>query len=102
MADVFVSYSREDFHAVERVVRFLKANKISVWWDPAIAPGERFGEAIPDALKQSCCAVVAWSRYSVKSDWVLDEAGEARKRGILVPLNLDGTEVPFSFRQHHT
>ena len=40
MIDVFISYKREDRAAVERLVRLLEAERIDVWWDPSIVPGE--------------------------------------------------------------
>jgi hypothetical protein len=33
----------------------------------------------------------------VTSEWVINEAAEARRRGILIPLLLDDVEVPLEF-----
>src|SRR6185295_15159964 len=43
--------------------------------------------------------VVLWSKSSVESDWVRDEAAQGRDRQRLVPLSLDGTVPPLGFRQ---
>jgi TolB-like protein/Tfp pilus assembly protein PilF len=43
--------------------------------------------------------VVLWSRTSVDSHWVRDEATRGRDRSCLVPLTIDGTQPPLGFRQ---
>jgi TolB-like protein/Tfp pilus assembly protein PilF len=43
--------------------------------------------------------VVAWSKVSVSSNWVLDEASQGRDLRKLVPVTLDGTMPPLGFRQ---
>ncbi|PWT84591.1 MAG: hypothetical protein C5B56_15355 [Proteobacteria bacterium] len=102
MAEIFFSYKRDDRATVERLVRLLEAENFSVWWDPTIVPGERFASVISQALDAAPCVVVAWSRGSVDSLWVRDEAGVARDRGVLVPVSIDGVEPPLGFRQLHT
>jgi adenylate cyclase len=39
VADIFVSYSRQDKALVAPLVAALEAEGWSVWWDPAITPG---------------------------------------------------------------
>src|SRR5215467_3742149 len=102
MADVFISYKREDRGAVERLVRLLEAEQITAWWDPSIVPGERYAAVIHRALDEAACVVVAWSRRSVESLWVQDEAGIGRDRRVLVPVSLDGVDPPLGFRQLQT
>jgi formylglycine-generating enzyme required for sulfatase activity len=101
MTDIFVSYKRDDRDAVEQLVRVLEAD-FDVWWDPEIAPGERYSKVIREALDGAACVVVAWSHLSVDSPWVQDEAGIARDRGVLVPVSIDGVEPPLGFRQLQT
>ena len=83
-------------------MRLLEAGGFTVWWDPSIVPGERYASVIHRALDKSACVVVAWSRRSVDSIWVQDEAGFARDRGVLVPVSLDGVDPPLGFRQLQT
>jgi TolB-like protein len=45
--------------------------------------------------------IVVWSKASVASDWVLDEAGQGRDLRKLVAVSLDGTLPPLGFRQYH-
>src|ERR1700722_2882580 len=102
MADIFFSYKHEDRAAVEPLVRLLEAERYDVWWDPTIVPGERFDRVIRSALDEAACVIVAWSRLSVESHWVQDEAGLARDRRVLVPVSIDGAEPPLGFRQLQT
>lgn len=39
MADVFLSYAREDEARVGALVRLLEAQRLSVFWDRQIPPG---------------------------------------------------------------
>jgi formylglycine-generating enzyme required for sulfatase activity len=102
MADIFISYKSEDRAAVEALVRMIETEGFDVWWDRTIVPGERFGQVIRQALDKAPCVLVAWSRNSVNSHWVQDEASLGRDRGVLVPVSLDGTDPPLGFRQLHT
>jgi TolB-like protein/Tfp pilus assembly protein PilF len=70
-----------------------------VWWDALIEGGSRYARSINEALETADAVVVLWSRQSVESDWVRDEAAQGRERQRLVPLSLDGTPPPLGFRQ---
>lgn len=97
---VFLSYASDDRLRAELFVRALEERGWSVWWDRTdIPPGERFSRIINEAIRDARAVVVLWSARSVDSDWVLDEADEGRKRGILVPVLVDNVEVPRGFRQ---
>ena len=102
MADVFASYQHDDRARVELIVGLLEQAGLSVWWDQGLRAGERFDTAIAHELKLARCVLVAWSATSIDSAWVRDEAADGRKRGILVPYSLDGTEPPLGFRQYQT
>lgn len=93
--DVFVSYSRKDLNRVEPIVRELQKQGWSVFWDLEIPPGETWRSYIKKRLDESRCVLVVWSLSSINSDWVIAEADEAKKRGILVPVLLDAVERPF-------
>jgi len=98
MADVFLSYKREDQTRIAPLVWLLERKGLSVWWDTRLAPGERFTQVIQHEIERSRCVVVAWSANSINAGWVQDEAAAGRDRGILVPLSLDGVPPPFGFR----
>lgn len=98
MADVFLSYAREDARRVEPIVHALRAAGWSVFWDQAIPPGATWRQHLGGELAAAGCVLVVWSAASVRSDWVADEAEEARRRGVLLPVMLDGGEPPLGFR----
>jgi adenylate cyclase len=102
MADVFVSYARTDRHRVAPLVASIEARGWSVWWDPAIAPGEEFDRQIDAELKRCAVVLVVWTPESVRSRWVRGEARDGADRGMLVPVRFDGAELPIDFRALHT
>ncbi len=102
MADVFVSYSRSDKARVAPLVAALEAEGWSVWWDPAIAPGQQFDRLIADELDRARAVLVVWTPDSVESRWVRGEAREGADRGILVPVQLGPARLPIDFRAFHT
>src|SRR5262245_16536992 len=99
MADVFLSYAREDRTAALALARALEGRGWSVWWDREIHPGEAFDQAIERELAAASAVVVLWSARSVASEWVKNEAAEAAERGVLVPALLDATKLPLEFRR---
>ncbi len=98
MADIFVSYAREDTERVGQIVKELEKRGLSVFWDRRVPPGRHWRDYIAKALDESRCVLVVWSQHSINSAWVREEAEVARKRGILVPQLLDEVQVPLGFR----
>ena len=98
MSDIFLSYATEDRPRTRLLVQALEARGWSVWWDRTILPAERWDSVIEKALDTARCAVVLWSKTSVTSDWVRNEAEEAAGRKILVPVLIDDVKPPFAFR----
>lgn len=97
---VFLSYGRPDRARVEQLALALTARGHLVWWDRQIAGGSAFAQEIERELTSADRVIVAWSVHSVTSDWVRDEASDARDRGVLLPVLLDGTPAPLGFRQY--
>jgi hypothetical protein len=102
MADIFISYAREDRPWVETLARALQADGFSVWWDWDLLVGKRYREAIEAELSTAKVAVVVWSQYSIHSDFVRDEAEEGQQRNILVPVLKEAVRPPAGFRQLQT
>lgn len=98
---VFVSYARGDRPAAVRIIGMLEDAGFPVWWDDLIDGGERFGPRIGEALDTARAVMVLWSKASVESHWVKDEATRGIERGCLVPVTIDGSEPPLGFRQFH-
>src|SRR6185436_12790863 len=97
---VFLSYASADRARVEAIVEAVSARGHAVWWDRQIEGGSAYARVIEAALKDCDVVVVAWSRASVESDWVRDEAAFGRDHTRLVPLQLDDAEPPLGFRQY--
>ena len=96
-ADIFVSYAREDEKRVQLLCQALEAQGWSVFWDRRIPTGLTWDDYIGRALAESGCVIVAWSRVSVSSEFVREEAEHAKNRGVLVPVLLDRVNQPFGF-----
>jgi adenylate cyclase len=102
MADVFVSYARNDRARVAPLVAAIAAKGWSVWWDPEITPGQEFDDQIDAEIDAAKAVLVVWTPTSVASRWVRGEAREAADRGILVPVRFDNARLPMDVRAIHT
>lgn len=102
MADVFISYSREDREWVERLATQLQSEGYTVWWDWDLLVGKRYRETIDNELKTCKATIVVWSQQSIQSDFVRDEAEEAQQRNVLVPVLKESVRPPAGFRQIQT
>ena len=98
----FLSYARADQPRAENLVAALQKAGIELWWDGLIEAGETYSTSIESALNEADAVIVLWSKNSIHSDWVLDEAARGRDRKRFVPLSIDGSEPPLGFRQYHT
>jgi TolB-like protein len=96
---IFLSYAHADRAKAQRLASILEQAGYTVWWDALVEGGSRFAKSIDEALDKADAVVVLWSKHSVESDWVRDEAAQGRDRQRLVPLSLDGTVPPLGFRQ---
>jgi hypothetical protein len=99
MSEIFVSYKREDEVRVGRLVRALERAGHAIEWDRDLAGGESWRAQIQAALDAAKCVIVVWTHDSVgpAGDFVRDEAGQAKRRGVLVPVTLDTVEPPLGF-----
>jgi len=102
MAGVFLSYDRDDSDRARPIALALEKAGHSVWWDLHVRGGAQFAKVIEEALKAADAVVVLWSKYSIESAWVRDEASAGRDSGRLVPVTIDGTQAPLGFRQFQT
>jgi hypothetical protein len=102
MADVFLSFAREDQPTAARLATALEALGWSVWWDHRLLAGQDFRAEIQRKLDEARCIVVLWSNLSVQSGFVINEASEGLEGGRLVPVLLEDVEQPIGFRHVHT
>jgi formylglycine-generating enzyme len=101
MAEIFISYAREDIGTARRLATELETRGWSVFWDRRIPAGRRFAEVIARQLEAAKCVIALWSTAANTSDWVLDEAAEALERNILAPARIEAVKPPMGFRRIH-
>ena len=99
MADLFVSYSRDDKARAEEVVRLLEDYGWDVFWDQETRAGELWPKVLEEELIKARCLVALWTTTSIASRWVRIEAYEALQNDKLVPVLLDKVRPPLEFRQ---
>jgi len=102
MADVFVSYSREDKERAAEVVRLLEAHGWDVFWDQELRAGTLWPKVLEKELDAARCLVALWTVTSIDSNWVRIEAYEALQHHKLLPVLLDDVQPPLEFRQTQT
>ena len=102
MAEVVLSYSSKDKARAERVAAALESCGLPTWWDHNLPPGVPYRREILRQLDTAGGVVVLWSKDSVLSDFVCDEANVGRRRGVLIPVLIDAVEPPLGFREFQT
>jgi hypothetical protein len=102
MADVFLSYSRDDQATARFFAEGLEREGFSVWWDQALSAGEAFDRVTEKALDDAKAVVVLWSKKSVESRWVRAEATQGHNNNRLVPAMIEACRRPILFELTHT
>ena len=97
MADVFLSYAREDRERAAQMAQALEQAGLDVFWDNEIPPGTTWADFIEQKLAQCKALIVLWSQHSTTSQWVREEARMGRDKGVLIPVMIDGSNPPFGF-----
>ena len=93
-----MSYASEDRPRGEEFARALEGQGWTVFWDRTIPIGKTWRETIGRELSEARCVIVLWSKTSIDSSWVQEEADDARRRGVLVPVLIDKVIPPIGFR----
>jgi len=65
VADIFISYKREEQDKARQLAVALEKQGWSVWWDPKLRAGDYFDDVIEKALNEARCVIVMWSKRSV-------------------------------------
>lgn len=102
MSDLFISYAHEDRPIAAAIAERLVALGVDVWWDHELLGGEDYRARISEILSRTQAAIVIWSRRSIESHWVLNEAAAASERQCLIPVAIDNQKPPIDFRSIHT
>jgi hypothetical protein len=98
MSEIFISYAKEDRSRVVTLALALEAHGWSVFWDRVIPAGRDWRDVIAAELDQARCIIVIWSKTSIRSRWVREEADVGQERGILVPTLIDQVPPVLGFR----
>ena len=101
MSDIFLSYVEEDREIARKFVRLLESEGWSVWWDRRIPSGRTWRYVLESALRDMRCMVVLWSRSSIDSHWVHEEAEEGRSQQVLIPVLIEPVMPPVGFQSIH-
>lgn len=103
MSNIFISYAHEDRPIAEKLAQTLAAESWDVFWDREISTGQNWPELLDDELAKARCVVVLWSKPSVASRHVFDEATIGIQRKVLFPVFIQpGTLPPIGFRKVQT
>lgn len=102
MAEVFLSYCREDQAVARHFAEGLEREGFSVWWDQELNAGEAFDQVTERALDEARAVMVLWSRKSVESRWVRAEATQASLKNNLVPVMIQPCRRPIMFELTQT
>lgn len=102
MADIFLSYNREDQTVARRFAEAFGQCGFSVWWDTTLRVGEAYDEVTEAALRGAKAVVVLWSSRSVVSRWVRSEATLANRANTLVPVMIEPCDRPIMFELTQT
>ena len=98
MSHIFISYAREDQPWAEMLAQTLEGRGWSTFWDRTIPIGKTWRETIGSELDGARCVIVLWSKTSIESGWVQEEADDAKRRSVLVPILIDNIQPPIGFR----
>jgi hypothetical protein len=102
VADVFISYAKEDRAKAQELASFLSEQGRSVFWDRTIVPGEDFSIRIAAEIDAASCVLVLWSAHAIASNWVIDEADVALRMHKLVPALIEPVLPPMGLRRIQT
>ena len=97
MADIFLSYAREDRDRAALIARLLESGGWTVFWDRKIKASADWRSVLESELDSARAVLVLWSRVSIASGWVIEEAERGRSR--LVSVRIDDVPVPLGFSQ---
>lgn len=107
MSDIFISYASEDRNIALKYFEAFRQLGFDVWWDyENMNAGGMVHRAISQALDDASCIVVLWSKHSIDSSWVNDEAHVGKGDEKLVPIIIDESiskrEIPALLRIIHS
>jgi TIR domain len=104
MADVFISYKRDERGAVEQLAARLRELGLNVWFDAGLSAGESFNDEIDREARAARAILVCWSPTARDSKWVKAEAMIGFEADTLAAIHVagpDGFSPPTPFNTVH-
>lgn len=105
MADIFVSYARDDAPIARALATELAVEGFEVWYDTSLVAGYQFAREIQTQIDRAQVVLVLWTMASIDSAWVLAEAQRAFARKKLVGIlarGLTSEHIPLPYNALHT
>lgn len=98
--DVFISYSSKNKNTADAICHVLEEHKIRCWIAPRnIVVGEKYGNVIEEAIRNSKIFIIIFSKESSVSLWVESELNLAfTDRKIIMPFRIDDTNLEGEMR----
>ena len=108
MADVFISYKKEDKARVAPLVAAFEARGYSVWWDQEIEAGEEWFRRILAEVRAAKLTIGVWSSRSVDDEKLFRPNREGKRyveiehdetpAGRLIPVLLEAGRIPLTYK----
>lgn len=97
MADVVISYSRENEATVRQLADAVAGEGYQVWRDDSAVMDASSADTIAEQIGRAKAVIVVWSEAAGASDWVKAEANVARGMKKLVQASADDRPPPIPF-----
>ena len=99
MAEVFISYKRDQRERVELIADALRNEQFSVWFDANLeaSRGEGFDAEIEREVTSAYCVLACWTPAATRSIYVRAEAKKGLERDALVLILLEQCALPVPF-----
>lgn len=95
MADIFISYAKEDRKVAEKLYDLL-TGQWTVWWDDDVI--DEFHREIEREIAKAGCILSLFSKSSREKATVIDELNLGRHLNKkIIPIKLDESKPPYSF-----
>ena len=97
MIDVYLCYAHADHNRAIQILEGLKEVGVNVWLDRDVPAGERWRDAIHQAIKEARVVVALFSPDFVGSEWARAEAQLALSESKLLPVKIRPVQLPLGF-----
>ena len=90
MADIFISYARDEHAEAEKLRLALEALGLDVFMDvERLDAGEVFTDVIEREIKSASAVIGVWSPHALSRPWVRTECDIANRRKVLLPVIIE-------------